>query len=143
MNSRVDTEFPYQVHTVDRGVDCRDPVCRHRFRFPDLRRVLTRFWEAFLERVLRRVLRLLQVLQLKKALTLQSLPFLAKKKRGTPEKARKILSTKPLKFLEKRAKTHKKARKIAKRKKQGKKIKDWRVREVLRRVLIRGLQKVP
>ena len=31
----VDTEFPYRVRIVDRGVDCRDPVCRHRFRFPD------------------------------------------------------------------------------------------------------------
>ena len=31
----VDTEFPYQVCIVDRGVDCRDPVCRHRFRFPE------------------------------------------------------------------------------------------------------------
>ena len=30
----VDTEFPYRVHIVDRGVDCRDPVCRPRFRFP-------------------------------------------------------------------------------------------------------------
>ena len=30
----VDTEFPYRVRIVDRGVDCRDPVCRHRFRFP-------------------------------------------------------------------------------------------------------------
>ena len=29
----VDTEFPYRVRIVDRGVDCRDPVCRHRFRF--------------------------------------------------------------------------------------------------------------
>ena len=25
--SGVDTEFPYQVRIVDRGVDCRDPVC--------------------------------------------------------------------------------------------------------------------
>ena len=24
----VDTEFPYRVRIVDRGVDCRDPVCR-------------------------------------------------------------------------------------------------------------------
>ena len=31
----VDTEFPYRVRIVDRGVDCRDPVCRHRFRFLD------------------------------------------------------------------------------------------------------------
>ena len=29
----VDTEFPYRVRIVDREVDCRDPVCRHRFRF--------------------------------------------------------------------------------------------------------------
>ena len=28
----VDTEFPYRVRIVDRGVDGRDPVCRHRFR---------------------------------------------------------------------------------------------------------------
>ena len=34
--SRVDTEFPYRARIVERGVDCRDPVCRHRFRFPDL-----------------------------------------------------------------------------------------------------------
>ena len=33
--SGVDTEFPYRVRIVDRGVDCRDPVCRHRFRFLD------------------------------------------------------------------------------------------------------------
>ena len=33
--SGVDTEFPYQVRIVDRGVDCRDPVCRHHFRFPE------------------------------------------------------------------------------------------------------------
>ena len=33
--SGADTEFPYRVRIVDRGVDCRDPVCRHRFRFPD------------------------------------------------------------------------------------------------------------
>ena len=33
--SGVDTEFPYRVRIVDRGVDCRDPVCRHHFRFPD------------------------------------------------------------------------------------------------------------
>ena len=31
----VDTEFPYRVRIVDRGVDCHDPVCRHRFRFLD------------------------------------------------------------------------------------------------------------
>ena len=31
----VDTELPYRVRIVDRGVDCRDPVCRHRFRFLD------------------------------------------------------------------------------------------------------------
>ena len=29
----VDAEFPYRVRIVDRGVDCRDPVCRHHFRF--------------------------------------------------------------------------------------------------------------
>ena len=29
----VDTEFPYRVRIVDRGVDCCDPVYRHRFRF--------------------------------------------------------------------------------------------------------------
>ena len=34
--SEVDTEFPYRVRIVDRGVDCRDPVCRHRFRFPEI-----------------------------------------------------------------------------------------------------------
>ena len=34
--SGVDTEFPYRVRIVDRGVDCRDPVCCHRFRFPAL-----------------------------------------------------------------------------------------------------------
>ena len=33
--SGVDTEFPYRVRIVDRGVDCRDSVCRHHFRFPD------------------------------------------------------------------------------------------------------------
>ena len=33
--SGVDTEFLYWVRIVDRGVDCRDPVCRHCFRFPD------------------------------------------------------------------------------------------------------------
>ena len=33
----VDTEFPYRVRIVDRGVDCRDPVCRHRFRFLEIR----------------------------------------------------------------------------------------------------------
>ena len=31
----VDAEFPYRVRIVDRGVDYRDPVCRHRFRFLD------------------------------------------------------------------------------------------------------------
>ena len=36
--SGVDTEFPYRVRIVDRGVDCRDPVCRHHFRFPERRR---------------------------------------------------------------------------------------------------------
>ena len=35
--SGVATEFPYWVRIVDRGVDCRDPVCRHRFRCLDLR----------------------------------------------------------------------------------------------------------
>ena len=30
--SRIDTEFPYRVRIVDRGVDCRDPVCRHPFQ---------------------------------------------------------------------------------------------------------------
>ena len=29
----VGTEFPYRVRIVDSGVDCTDPVCRHRFRF--------------------------------------------------------------------------------------------------------------
>ena len=38
--SGVDTEFPYRVCIVDRGVDCRDPVCRHHFRFLDYQRVL-------------------------------------------------------------------------------------------------------
>ena len=33
----VDAEFPYRARIVDRGVDCRDPVCRHRFRFLDER----------------------------------------------------------------------------------------------------------
>ena len=33
--SGVDTEFLYRVRIVDRGVDCRDPVCRHRFRFSE------------------------------------------------------------------------------------------------------------
>ena len=33
--SGVNTEFPYRVRIADRGVDCRDPVCRHRFRFPE------------------------------------------------------------------------------------------------------------
>ena len=31
----VDTEFPYRVRIVDRELDCRDPLCRHRFRFLD------------------------------------------------------------------------------------------------------------
>ena len=35
VDSGVDTEFPYRVRIADRGVDCRDPVCRHRFRFPE------------------------------------------------------------------------------------------------------------
>ena len=38
----VDTEFPYRVRIVDRGVDCRDPFCRHHFRFPDV-------WPPFLQ----------------------------------------------------------------------------------------------
>ena len=33
----VDTEFLYRFRIVDRGVDCRDPVCRHRFRFLEKR----------------------------------------------------------------------------------------------------------
>ena len=33
--SGIDTEFPCRVRIVDRGVDCRDPVCRHRLRFLD------------------------------------------------------------------------------------------------------------
>ena len=33
--SGVDTEFPYRAPIVYRGVGCRDPVCRHRFRFPE------------------------------------------------------------------------------------------------------------
>ena len=28
--------MPYRIRIIDRGVDCCDPVCRHRFRFPDL-----------------------------------------------------------------------------------------------------------
>ena len=28
--------FRYRVRIVDRGVDCRDPVCRHRFRFLEI-----------------------------------------------------------------------------------------------------------
>ena len=28
--SGVGTEFPYRVRILNRGVDCRDPVCRHR-----------------------------------------------------------------------------------------------------------------
>ena len=35
--SGVDTEFPYRICIVYRGLDCRDPVCRHRFRFPEAR----------------------------------------------------------------------------------------------------------
>ena len=31
----VDAEFLYRVRIVNRGVDCREPVCRHRFRFRD------------------------------------------------------------------------------------------------------------
>ena len=38
--SGVDTEFPYRVRIVDRGVDCRDPVCRHHFRFPEGKRLV-------------------------------------------------------------------------------------------------------
>ena len=30
--SGVDTEFLYRVRIVDRGVDCHDPVCRHRLQ---------------------------------------------------------------------------------------------------------------
>ena len=37
---RVDTEFPYRVRIVDRGVECRDLVCRHRFRFLENKRFL-------------------------------------------------------------------------------------------------------
>ena len=33
--SGLDAEFPCRVCIVDRGVDCRDPVCRYHFRFPD------------------------------------------------------------------------------------------------------------
>ena len=33
VDSRVDTEFPYRVRIVNRGVDCRNPFCRHHFRF--------------------------------------------------------------------------------------------------------------
>ena len=31
----VDADFPYGVRIVDMGVDCRDLVCRNRFRFSD------------------------------------------------------------------------------------------------------------
>ena len=31
--SGVDTEIPYRVRIVDRGGDCRDPVCRHHLIF--------------------------------------------------------------------------------------------------------------
>ena len=31
MASGVDTEFLYRVRIVNTGVDCREPVCRHRF----------------------------------------------------------------------------------------------------------------
>ena len=51
-------------------------------------------------------------------LTLQSLLFW-KKQGFSPQKARVFLFAEPLKSLEKRGKTHKKARKIGKRKKQG------------------------
>ena len=47
-----------------------------------------------------------------------TLAFL-KKARETPKKARVILLSEPLKSLEKKGKTHKKAREIGKRKKQG------------------------
>ena len=53
-----------------------------------------------------------------KTLTLQSLLFW-KKQGFFPKKARVFLFAEPLKSLEKRGKTHKKARKIGKRKKQG------------------------
>ena len=33
--SGVDTEFPYRVRIIDRGVDCRNPVCCQRSRFPE------------------------------------------------------------------------------------------------------------
>ena len=52
-------------------------------------------------------------------LTLQSLLFFGKSKGFCPKKARVFLFEEPLKSLEKRGKTHKKARKIGKRKKQG------------------------
>ena len=48
------------------------------------------------------------------ALTLQSLLFWQQKKRGPPKKKRIFLPAKSLKSLEKRAKTHKRARKTAK-----------------------------
>ena len=55
---------------------------------------------------------------LKNTLTLQ--PLLFWKKQGFfPKKARVLLFAEPLKSLEKRGKTHKKAREIGKRKKQG------------------------
>ena len=40
MASGVDTEFPYRVRIVDRGLIAYDPVCRHRFRFSELRHPL-------------------------------------------------------------------------------------------------------
>ena len=52
------------------------------------------------------------------SLTLQSL-FFWKKQGFFPQKARVFLFAEPLKSLEKRGKTHKKAREIGKRKKQG------------------------
>ena len=56
--------------------------------------------------------------KLRSTLTLQSLLFW-KKQGFSPKKARVFLFAEPLKSLEKRGKTHKKARKIGKRKKQG------------------------
>ena len=35
--SGVDTEFPYWVRIIDKGVDCRDPLCRHHFRSQEIR----------------------------------------------------------------------------------------------------------
>ena len=63
-------------------------------------------------------------------LTLQSLLFFWQKSEDPPKKARISLPAEPLKSLEKRAKTHEKARKTAKtKKKRGKqKNEDWKVR---------------